>query len=98
MLKVEIKKVNVMERNKKDGSGTYNLQTAYVYTYDRDGNPKEYPEEIEIFVPRNNAGMPEPYEVGEYVIKPESFRVNYKRVEMGFMVLEKSKAAPNKAA
>lgn len=88
MIKIEIEVQEAIERIKKDKSGKYYVQTAWASTYDRDGKLKRFPEEIEVFVQRNERGEPEPYPVGYYKISPQSIRVKYRSLELGFLQIE----------
>ena len=88
MIKIEIEKQEAIERIKKDKSGNYYVQTAWAYTYDRDGRKKRFPEEIEIFVQRDDRGTPLPLPAGDYKISPQSVRVKYRSLELGFLQLE----------
>lgn len=87
MLKIEIENENMIVRQKKDGSGSYAVQTAWAHTSDRDGALKRFPEEIEVFCQRDDLNKPQPYKIGMYQPAPNSLRVSYKRLEFGFMSL-----------
>ena len=96
MIKVTVERTDLTTRNKKDGSGTYQLQTAWAHLV-RDGRVEDHPTRIEVFPPRNDAGMVVPYQPGDYSIDDESYRVSYGRIEIGFLrlkpVAQKMKAA-----
>ena len=98
MIRIEINEQVAIERQKKDGSGNYYLQTAYAHTVDRDGKAKRYPEEIEIFVQRDDRGTPMPYAPGMYKVSPNSLRVSYRKLEMGFLNIQPIAAKAEKAA
>ena len=87
MIKIDIETDQLIQRNKKDGSGVYYQQQAFAHTTDNMGNPKRYPEEIRIFPPKGNAGSVMPYKPGSYKLAPQSLRVQREQIELGYPVL-----------
>ncbi|OZY85475.1 hypothetical protein CBP51_00020 [Cellvibrio mixtus] len=49
---IDIESANLETRNKK-GGGTYQVQEAFAHTTDNHGNPRRYPERINIFPPKD---------------------------------------------
>lgn len=49
----------------------YCLQMGYAYTLDRDGKPKKYPTEIQVY----RASKEEAYKPGNYILAPSSIGV-----------------------
>lgn len=64
-------------KSKKDGSQQMlHLQTIYVHTFDRNGQPNPYPEKVELFAERDQVGNPVALPVGKYVLHPSSIYVD----------------------
>jgi len=85
---IEIEDAALETRTKKDNSGTYQMQTGYAHTVDRQGNPNRYPEKIVFFPPRDNQGNAIALKVGKYYLGPGSFRIaNNGQLEIGFIDL-----------
>ena len=64
-------------KSKKDGSPQMlHLQTVYVHTFDRNGQPNPYPEKVELFAERNEAGQPVALPIGKYILHPSSIYVD----------------------
>lgn len=80
---IDIESTNLETRSKK-GGGTYQVQEAFVHTTDQHGNPRRYPERINLFPPRDNNGNPIPYRAGSYILAPQSIRVNNGYLELAF--------------
>ena len=94
-ISIDIESTDTQAKESKAGK-PYFLQTAYAHCFDRDGNPKRYPQEIQIIIPADG-NMPRPYSVGEYTLAPNAIRVNeYGSLELGYPQLissAKSKAS-----
>jgi hypothetical protein len=80
---IDIESQNLETRNKK-GGGTYQVQEAFVHLTDQHGNPRRYPERINLFPPRDNAGNAIAYKMGQYMLSPSSFKVANGFLELGF--------------
>ena len=50
----------------------FQTQTAYMYTYDDQGNRSDFPEKVELTLESNQ----EPYPKGVYILAPHSFYVD----------------------
>src|SRR3569623_1348843 len=85
MLRVTVENTTLVARTSKQGK-PYQVQTAYVHTYDRQG-PKRYPEEIKLFPLRDKDGNAVPYAPGEYEVAPHAFNVSNGFLELGFVEL-----------
>lgn len=83
---ISVESTSLQTRNKKGGDGTYQVQQAYAHTFGQDG-PKRYPEEINVFPPRDNNGNPIPYQKGDYHIAPDCLRVQNGFLDLGFLRL-----------
>lgn len=84
---IDIEETTLETRNKRDG-GTYSLQTGYAHLVDRQGNPLRYPERFVLFPPRNPDGSTVPYQKGQYVIAPTSYRIDNRGfLELGYLEL-----------
>jgi len=70
---------------------TYYTQTAYAHTVNRDGTPKRYPEQINLFPKKNPDGQPVPYPKGDYTLGEGSFQVQRGFLEMNFPELVQAK-------
>jgi len=91
-MKISVESEALTTLDKKDKSGTYQLQTVYAHLVERDGSPKRYPVETEIFPNRNAAGDTIPWKKGNYEIADTSFRLDrFGRLELGFINLVPSK-------
>lgn len=89
-ISIDIESTQTQAKESKAGK-TYFLQTAYAHCFDRDGNPKRYPQEIQIIIPADGS-MPRPYTVGEYTLAPNAIKVNeYGSLELGYPQLIPSK-------
>jgi hypothetical protein len=79
-IKISVESDKLIERTKRDKSGTYMVQEAWAYTYGPNGlHP--HPERIEMFPPKES-GTPKAYPVGEYVLSPDSMSVKYGRFDV----------------
>lgn len=96
MLQIDIESTEIIERQKRDRSGSYFQQQAYVHTCDRDGRPMRHPELIFIFVPKDERGQPQPYKQGKYTLAPQSLVVRNRQLDLGFLNLVPMK--PSQAA
>lgn len=69
---------------KETSRGTYQRQTCYAYTVDRDGQQCPHPDRFEIFVGREGPKAP-----GMYKLMPQSIRVSRRGdLEIGYITLE----------
>ena len=75
---------SVLETRNKKGGGTYQVQEAFAHTTDQNGNPRRYPERINIFPPKDPQGHSIPYQPGPYVLAPQSIKVSNGFLELGF--------------
>lgn len=92
MILIEVEEMKTETRQKKNGTGTYELQAGYAHLTDRNGEPDRYPQKINLFPPRDGMGNSQPYKVGKYKVAPQSFKVgNAGFLELGFLVLEPAK-------
>lgn len=80
---IDIESTNLETRNKK-GGGTYQVQEAFAHTTDNHGNPRRYPERINIFPPKDSQGNVMPYAPGSYILAPQSIKVSNGFLELGF--------------
>jgi hypothetical protein len=87
-LTIEIETEELIEKVKKDKSGKYFVQEAWVHTLTREGHPKRYPERVELYAPSDARGVQRAYKLGTYVVSAQSFRVQYEQLQLGFLVLE----------
>jgi len=87
MIQIDIESSEVETRNKRAG-GTYQVQKGFAHTFDKNGEPKRYPEEVAFFVPKDNSGNAVPYKPGKYKLAPQVLRVNNGFLDLGFPVLE----------
>jgi hypothetical protein len=87
-MQVTVENIELETRNKKDGKGTYQTQTAYAHLLERNGMPKRYPVQIKVFPPKDNAGNVRPYTPGEYLVSPKCFLVDSGFLKTGFIELE----------
>ena len=79
---IDIESTNLETRNKK-GGGTYQVQEGFAHTTDQHGNPRRYPERINIFPPRDSHGNSIPYKPGSYILAPQSLKVTNGFLELG---------------
>lgn len=86
MWQVTVESTELMNKTNKQGK-PYQLQKAYVHTFDRKG-PKRYPEEIGVFPLKDKDGNAVPYSPGEYQIAPHSLSISNGFVELGFIELK----------
>lgn len=74
MLKVEVKDTSVTTREGKNDNGPWKSrnQTAYAYTYNRNGALNPYPQEIQIRLEVGRGDNPDqsPFALGTYYIHP----------------------------
>ena len=88
MIKIEVVKDNTIERTNKQGQ-PYWKQSVYAHLVDKDGQPKKYPEEMLIFLSKDERGNPVSYPPGIYKLMPQSLRIGrYGDLEVGFITLE----------
>lgn len=81
LIKIIVESASLIERTKKDKSGTYYLQEVWAYTYGPNGlHP--HPERVELFPPKDDTGAPVAYPVGEYFLALDSVGVRYNRLEI----------------
>jgi len=99
-IKITVEDTNLIQKQKKDGSGSYFKQIAYAWIPDQDGSNPRYPKEIQLMANRDNNGNPVAYALGSYTLHGSSFRANnYGQLELGYLSLKplnepaKSKAA-----
>lgn len=52
-----------------------NFQTAYAYTYGKDGQLNPFPEKIELTLDSDSQGQPKVYAKGDYQLHPASLYV-----------------------
>ncbi len=52
------------------------IQTAYIHTFDKNGNPNPVPEKIEVICDKDQVGNPIVHPAGEYQLHPSSVYVN----------------------
>ncbi|MDA8446354.1 single-stranded DNA-binding protein [Paracidovorax valerianellae] len=80
MIKVSVTSTDVRNQsgNAKVSGKAYslNFQTVYVHTVDRQGKPNPYPEKTEIILEKNEQGAALFYQVGDYMLAPESIYVD----------------------
>ncbi|OZY83160.1 hypothetical protein CBP51_00125 [Cellvibrio mixtus] len=94
---IDIESANLETRNKK-GGGTYQVQEAFAHTTDNHGNPRRYPERINIFPPKDAQGNVIAYPPGSYILAPQSIKVNNGFLELGFpQLIPMSQATKTKA-
>lgn len=91
-LLIEIESADLDVRQKRDGSGNYAMQTGYVHTHDRQGQPNRYPERFEFYAPRDPQGIQQALPPGKYVIAPESFQVDRGRLVLNYLSLNPAQA------
>lgn len=84
-MQVTIESAELTTRTSQQGKPYY-TQTAYIHLVNKDGSPKRYPYEVDIFPDRDNKGNPVPYKPGEYQLHDNSFDVE-KRGPMTSLVL-----------
>ena len=82
----------VVVTNNKKGGGQYYTQKGYFHETERDGSPKRYPTEINVFPRKNDRGEPIPYKKGSYTLGVQSFGV-----ERGFLQLNFPSLVPVKS-
>lgn len=88
----------ILETRNKKGGGTYQVQEAFAHTTDPYGNPRRYPERINLFPPKDAQGNVIPYAPGSYVLAPQSIKVNNGFLELGFPQLIPLQQAAKKQA
>ncbi|MDC0172358.1 G5P family DNA-binding protein [Gammaproteobacteria bacterium] len=80
---IDIESTNSQSKTSQAGK-VYHLQTGYAHTFGREGEPKRYPEEIQIII-QSDGNMPIPYQTGTYTLAPEAIKVNqYGSLELGY--------------
>jgi hypothetical protein len=91
-ISIDIESTDTQTRESKKTGKPYFLQTAYAHCFDRHGQPKRYPQEIQLIIPADG-NMPRPYVVGEYTLAPNAIKVNeYGSLELGYPQLIPCKA------
>ncbi len=75
MLRVEVINPEPRVFQKRDGSGSYQKQTIYIYERDDNGNEKPFPTEYLTFIPKDQSGMERPYQPGQYFIPVEAIQI-----------------------
>jgi hypothetical protein len=85
-IQIDIENSQVEYRPKKNG-GQYALQEGYAHTVNKDGTKKRYPERVNIFPQKDEAGNYIPYAAGKYIVSASSLRVNNGYLVLGFPVL-----------
>jgi hypothetical protein len=83
---IDIESEFLETRNKK-GGGTYQIQEAFAHTTDKNGKPLRYPERISLFPQRDASGASIPYKVGQYILSPQSIKVDSGFLALAFPVL-----------
>jgi hypothetical protein len=97
MIKIEITKVDVIEKQGK--RGPYFKQVAYAHTLDREGNPKTYPERCLLILSKDDHGQPRTYPPGMYRLSPQSIQIGqFASLEVGFPTLIPVAAEQKKAS
>ena len=86
-MQITVEDTQLETRTKAGGKGTYQVQKAYAHTFNRNGTPKRYPEEIVIFPQRDPAGNPTPYQKGDYQLAPDAISVKNGFLDLGFINL-----------
>ncbi|MCB0482678.1 MAG: hypothetical protein KDC83_14715 [Flavobacteriales bacterium] len=81
-IQIDIESEEIQTRQGKKGD--YHIQTAYIHTFGRDGQPERYPREFNLFPDRDNQGRPIPYKKGSYTLHPKSYRINNGFLELAF--------------
>ena len=66
----------------------YYTQTAYAQTTNKDGSPKRYPEQFELFTKKDPQGNAVPYPKGNYELSANSFQVERGFLNMNFPDLQ----------
>jgi hypothetical protein len=95
-IKIEVKRAEKSHRaiaSKKTGAIVeFFEQTAWAHTLDRNGNPSEYPERINLTLEKTQ----DPYSAGYYTVDPGCFFVgDYDRLTLGKLKLKPLTAAAN---
>lgn len=90
-MRILVESTELQTLPKKDKSGTFQLQTCYVFETDQNGNEKKYPTEISIFPQQDQFKNSIPYAIGEYTLSPDVIRIKNGRFELGFITLVPSK-------
>ena len=79
MLKVTIVSPDLRRQPYTDKNGhpaVLHFQTAYLHTIDRDGVVAPFPEKLEFIAERDEAGNPQAFARGEYVLHPSSVYID----------------------
>jgi len=93
MIKIEVAQEKVITKTNKAGHPYYK-QPVYAHLVDRDGQPKKYPEEMLLFLTKDERGNPISYPPGFYKLLPSSLRIGrFGDLEIGFINLEPIKKA-----
>lgn len=85
-IRIEVKNSQVAERSgEKNGKPwTIRNQTAWAYTFDREGKANDYPLRIEIQLEKDQSA----YAPGNYSVAPTSFMVgDYDKLALGRLAL-----------
>ena len=90
MITIDIETQDLETRKKRDG-GTYQVQSAYVHLFDRNGQPERYPRQISVFPPKDPSGNSVPYKPGVYTLSSRCFQVKNGFLDFGFVQLEPAK-------
>jgi uncharacterized protein YijF (DUF1287 family) len=85
-LQIDIEDKKVFHKTSKQNKPYY-IQEAHVHTVDRNGEPRRYPELINIFLQKDERGNPIPHEPGKYELAKTSFQVRNGYLELGFVNL-----------
>ena len=81
LIKIDIENEEPITRNKRDGSGTYQVQEAWAHLYGINGlHP--HPQRIELFPPKDDQGYVRPYAKGEYALAPDSVGIRFGKLSV----------------
>lgn len=98
-IRISIKSTNIAKRSgtAKSSGKPYNIrtQTAWAHTFDREGNPYDYPQRVDIQLEENDSA----YEIGDYTISPRSFFVgDFDKLAISRLILVKAAATGSTSA
>lgn len=87
MIKIQVSSIETVQRTSKAGKPYYK-QEAWAYLVNRDGVQEPHPSKIQLMVEKNQHGVPQPYQPGDYMLNPSSLRVGrFGDLEIGFVNL-----------
>jgi len=88
MIRVHFPTDQFRTMKKKDGSGSFYIQTGYVFELDEQGNERAYPTPADFFLNRDDRGNPLSYRAGHYFVSPFQLTVRDGRLQLsGFAPL-----------